>query len=56
VAQLYPQAPGSLFIAFYYSQDCAEIILTCLTWGLLVYILTKINIFITRRLTDIKKR
>jgi hypothetical protein len=34
VAQLYPQAPGSLFVAFYDSQDYGGGILTHLHTGL----------------------
>jgi hypothetical protein len=33
VAQLYPQAPGSLFVAFYYSQNYGGCILTRLHAG-----------------------
>jgi hypothetical protein len=35
VAQLYPQEPGSLFVAFYDSQGYSEGILTCLHRGLI---------------------
>jgi hypothetical protein len=45
VAQLYAQAPGSLFVVFYDSQGYGKGILTCLHMGL-VYYVVPIYVFI----------
>jgi hypothetical protein len=36
VAQLYPQAPGSLFVAFYDSQGYAGVFSPASTWSTLI--------------------
>jgi hypothetical protein len=42
LAQLYPQAPGSLFVAFYDSQRYGGGILTCLHTGIYILLSTYI--------------
>jgi hypothetical protein len=43
VAQVYPQAPGSLFVAFYDPRGYSGGILTCLHTGIIRYYCGKIR-------------